>query len=108
MGSREKKGAWGQAEEIWFPYFALVIVSQTWLVLDDLDSFGVSQAGLCFYLSRLVSACGVLEGRMQESSVTLFMSVSLLKYFLNFCTVKFSLCALKFLVPSGGFCVFLF
>lgn len=39
MRSQERERTWGQAEEIWFPYFALVIVSQTCLVLDELDSF---------------------------------------------------------------------
>lgn len=39
MGSGREERTWEQAEEIWFPCFALVIVSQTWLVLDDLDSF---------------------------------------------------------------------
>lgn len=39
MGSRETERTWGQAKEIWFPYFALVTVSQTWLALDDPDSF---------------------------------------------------------------------
>ena len=41
MRSQERERTWGQAEEIWFPYFALVIVSQTCLVLDELDSFEV-------------------------------------------------------------------
>ena len=51
MGSQERERTWGQAEEIWFPYFALVIVSQTCLVLDELDSFEECSSGGNLFLS---------------------------------------------------------